>query len=312
MIELWVGEDDFEIWRELTEIRRQNQSKARTYQADSELLNQFDQIFFGISLFDDDQILILDNWSTNKELFEKFSEIVDSIEDTKRVICIENKPDKRLKSYKNIKKVAKERIFEPWNAKSNRVTKDMVSWASAEAEKFSVKINSTLMTNLIIRLDFNKGQIWRALERFSFLNQPISEDDIEVHLPKKLEVNSFEILEKAATGGDFTQDIQNLKAKEEPYYFMGLLSSQALMLAFAESIPEGENISDYASQLGVHPYALSSAGRLSKKISSKKSLGMVKIFADAGSDIKGGSVKSSGDPWLAIELALYKVSNIGK
>lgn len=312
MIELWVGEDDFEIWRELTEVRRQNQGKVRTYQADPELLDQFDQIFFGVSLFDDNQILILDNWSINKDLFEKFSEIVDDIDDTKRVICVENKPDKRLKAYKNIKKVAQERIFDIWNTKNNRVTKDMISWAEEWAEKFGISINLTLMTHLIVRLEFNKGQIWRALERFSFLDQPISEDDIEVHLPKKLEVNSFEILEKAATGGDFMLDIQNLKAKEDPYYFMGLLSSQALMVAFADSVPDNENISEYASQLGVHPYALSSAGRLSKKIGSKRSLGMVKIFADAGSDIKGGSVKSSSDPWLAIELALYKVSNIGK
>lgn len=302
MITLLTGENSFELKRALDKCELAFVGVAEKFDGTDLELSQLPDLLLGATLFADKRMIIVKNLSENKSLWEVLPEWLGRVSDDTHVVLVEPKPDKRTKTFKDLKKYANVSEFANWGDRDTALAE---KWVMTEAEVLGITLDKKCVQLIVERVGLDQWQLYHALQKLSVLDvvSPEIIDDVIDAAPSENVFNLFD----AALRGDrqkVARMLSALQQVQDPYMTFGLLSSQCFQLAVLTATEKSVN--DIARDIGAHPYALGKLAPHAKKIGPESVLKITKYFAEADT-----AMKSSGaDPWVLIEEALIKVTNL--
>lgn len=302
MITVLIGENNFEVTRMVNKLVAEFDGVAEKIDGSELDKKQLPDLLAGATLFADKRLVIIKNLSENKSLWTDFATFIPRISDDIHVVLVEQKPDKRTKTYKDLQKVAEVQEFIPW---TERDAKKAEEWAIKEAAELGFTLNRKNAEILVRRVGTDQWQLFRALEKLSFIDD-VTPSVIEATIEANPTENVFHLFDAALKSdtAKVQQMIATLQLTEDPYRLFGLLSGQVFQLTalVVSEKPSGE----VAKDIGVHPYALSQLTSHAKSLGRTKAKRIVTIFAEADADMKSLGV----EPWILLERALLKTTNI--
>lgn len=302
MITLLTGDNSFELTRALNGIVSAFDGLAEKFDGSDLIVGQLPDLLLGATLFADKRLVILANLSENKHLWEVLPEWLERMSDDIHLVLVEQKPDKRTKTYKDLKKNAAVKEFVQWG---ERDIQQVVAWVIVEAESLGFELDKNSAQLLVSRIGVDQWRLHSALQKLSVL-ESIDKPALEKYIDATPSENVFNLLDAALRGDTHrvTVMIRSLQAAQDPYMTFGLLTGQVFQLA-ALATSEGPS-SEVASAIGAHPYALSKLSPHAKRLGLSGVRKVAKYFAQADSAMKSSSV----DPWILIEEALIKTTSV--
>jgi len=302
MITLILGENSFEIDRELARMVAGFDGRAEKIDGSELELRQIPDLLMGASLFAEKRLVIIKNLSDNKAVWANFSDWLPRVSDDIQLVLVEPKPDKRTKTFKDLQKAADVKEFKPWGERDQRIAED---WAVKEAKVMGMTLSGPLARKLVERTGVDQWRVFHALEKLAVLEEITLETIDDIVDPNPTE-SIFQLFETALRGdvAKLHATLQVLELTEEAYQLFGLLSGQAfqLMVLSASDKPS----SDVARDIGAHPFVLSKLSPYAKKLGRVGAKKVIAAFTEADQDMKTSTL----DPWVAIERALLKVAAI--
>ena len=258
-------------------------------------------IMQGQSLFALERTVIISRLSDNSALWAELPEI--TVSGSTKVVLLENKLDKRTKTYKWLRKNAEIYEFTPLNERQKpRLSK----WCVDKARKRGYALSAVQAEILIDRLGYDQLRLSNFIEQLSFAGE-ITDDLLDKLAPLAKSENAFELFTAALSGdsGRIHEIISYLEAEggaESAYQTMGLLASQAVNLN-ALVLSGNDNVS-VAADFSTSPYILQKLSSYASKIGSSQLAVINKALFYADLQMK----TTSASPWLLIEAALIEVA----
>lgn len=302
MITVLTGDNSFELARALAAIRAKFADAVEQYDGEDLELAQLPDLLLGGTLFSTERLVVIKSLSDNKKLWDILPEWLEKSDVDTHVVLVEPKPDKRTKTYKELKKNADVREFASWG---DRDVMAAEKWVVDEAARQDMKLDKKLAQQLVARVGLDQWQLFHAIEKLAVLDT-VDADTIERVVEANPTENVFNLLDAALRGDSrkVATMIQTLQISQDPYMTFGLLSGQVFQLAALVTTdkPAGE----LASVIGAHPYALGKLAPYAKKLGRSGARRILTIFADADAAMKSSAV----DPWLLVERALIKTTTL--
>ncbi|MDB5165184.1 MAG: hypothetical protein JWM00_74 [Candidatus Saccharibacteria bacterium] len=299
---LLIGENSFEIERELQRIAASFDGTPEKIDGSELELKQIPDLLMGSSLFADKRLVIIKNLSQSKAIWTDFADWLPRVSDDIQLVLVEPKPDKRLRTFKELQKIADVREFKPWGERDNRVAEE---WAVREAKTMGLALSGILARKLVERTGVDQWRVFHGLEKLAVL-ESVSADIIEEVVDANPTENIFQLFETALKGdvGKVHDMLQTLELTQEAYQLFALLSSQAFQLA---ALTVGDKPSgEVAKDIGAHPFVLSKLSPIAKQLGRPGARKVIAAFAEADETMKTSAI----DPWVAIERALLKIASI--
>ncbi len=300
MITLLTGDNSFELTRALDVLTAGFAGTAEKHDGSDLALPQLPDLLLGGTLFASERLVIIRELSANKQLWDVLPDWLERTSDDVHVVLVEPKPDKRTKTFKELKKHATVREFMAWG---DRDVMAAEKWTLEEASRQGLTLDRKLAAQLVARVGLDQWQLYHAIEKLAVL-ETVDAGVIEEVIEANPSENVFNLFE-AALRGDAKKAsgmIRTLQAAQDPYMTFGLLAGQAFQLATlgATDKPSAE----VASAIGAHPYALGKLTPYAKRLGRGGTKKILLIFADTDVAMKS----TATDPWLLIEEALIKTS----
>ena len=301
MLLLLFGENSYERSQALNQ--RLADFSGSIERLDAENLKPADlaDLFFSTNLFASSRLIVVRAAADNKPLWTELANWLTKADHETNLIFVEDKLDKRSKTYKQFQKLAGVHEYLAYGAKD---TARLTSWLSQRAQAMDVDLTSQLARQLIDRVGLDQWRLASALEQLAVFPS-LSSKLIDEIVPLSIEENVFELFELALKGdrARLQQVIASLSLSEEPYKVFGLLSAQLIQLA-ALTLSDGP-AGQVAKDIGAHPFVLSKLDRFAKQLSKADLARVIAIFDQADADLKS----SATPPWLIIERCLLKLAN---
>lgn len=296
-----VGENTFERSRALQTIVTAFDGEAQTIDAASLTLRDIPDLFMATSLLEDRRLIVIKDLSENSDLWNRLPEWLDKVSDTTEIVLLETKPDRRTKTFKELKGQSNFSEFPLWQERDTAVA---AVWLISQADGMGLHLDKKSAHEILERVGLDQYRLVFALEKLSLAEQPISTKIIEELVDADVSANVFSLFETALSGNAprLQELLDNLKLTEDPYRVFGLLISQVFSLAAVYLAGEGD---DPSRDLAVHPYVVKKLGAHAKKLSRSKLQKIVRAFFDADRAMKTTSI----DPWLRIERVLAILAN---
>lgn len=300
MITLLTGENSFEIDRELRRIVEGFDGSAEKIDGSEIELRQLPDLLMGVSLFSEKRLVVIKNLSENSSVWIDFADWLDRVSDDIHVVLVDQKPDKRTRTYKELQKLAKVNEFKPWGERDQAVAE---KWTLEEAERLGLKLDRGLVRQVIERTGFDQWRVYHALQKLAVLDT-VTSDTIADIVELSPTENIFQLFETALKGetDKLHAMIQTLQVTEDAYKVFGLLNGQVFQLATlaVTNKPYGEVAKDIAA----HPFVLSKLSSYAKKRGKRGASKIIAIFDDTDQRMK----TSTADGWTLIERALMKIA----
>ena len=251
MIHLLHGNNEFEKRAALAALV----GDADVMRRDGEALTLADiqEITIGQTLFTQSSVYVISKLSENPDIWPRLPEI--SFDDDNTIILVENKLDKRTKTYKWLQKTAKTQEFVPL---SDRQKPQLITWCETQAHERGYKLTRKQIGMLIDRLGFDQLRLSNFLDQLA-LAEKITDALINDLVPLARSENVFDLF-VAALSKDY-ETVHNIisyleseSGTDGAYQTMGLLASQATNMA-ALVLSGGDN-NMVAVDLSVNPYVL--------------------------------------------------------
>lgn len=298
MITVLTGDNNFEMTRALDAIAASFDGAPEKIDGSNLELSHLPDLLLGATLFADKRLVIIRDLSDNKALWDVLPDWLPKIDNDIHLVLVEPKPDKRTKTFKELKKHAEVREFAVWGDRDAYAAE---SWVIAEAKRQALALDKVAARILVERVGMDQWQLFHAIEKLSVLDD-VTPQTIEHVIEANPTENVFNLFEAALRGDSpkVHDMIAVLGRTQDPYMTFGLLAGQVFQLA-ALSVTDKPS-SEVAKDIGAHPYALSKIAPHAKSLGRAKIKKIVRIFADADSDMKS----TGADPWLLIEKALIQ------
>lgn len=302
MITLLSGENSFENERALERIIREETASPERIDGSTIEVKQLPDLLMGATLFASKRLVIIRNLSENKALWSDFGNWLPRVSDDIHLVLVEAKPDKRMKTYKDLQKVASVHESKVW---TDRDSMKAEQWVSSEAKVKGFELDKKCARLLVERVGIDQWLLAGALEKLAVLDH-ISPEVIEEVIEANPIENVFNLLETALRGDThrIRSMVNTLELNEDPYRLFGLLSSQGFQLATLSVTDKPSG--DVAKDIGAHPFVLSKLVPHARKLGPAGARKLINALAEADSGMK----TSAAEPWLLIERALAKIARI--
>lgn len=302
MITVLTGDSSFDIDRALRDIAARFDGVVERVDGTELTLKQIPDLLMGGTLFATKRLVVIKGLSENKTVWTDFSDWLTRVSDDIHLVLVEPKLDKRTKTYRDLQKVAEVTEYKAW---TERDIAKAEQWVAGEAKVLDCDIDRESIRLLVQRVGPDQWELHQALQKLAVLETVTPEVIVEVIEANPTE-NVFDLFEAALRGNALTvkQMIATLSLSEDPYRLFGLLSGQAFQLALLAIADKPST--EVAKDFGVHPYAL---GKLSSHATRLKKSGAKKVVA-AFAEADAGMKSSATDPWLLIERALIKTTQL--
>ncbi len=302
MITVLTGENSFELTRALDSVVGAFTGTAEKFDGSDLELAQLPDLLLGGTLFATERLVIIKNLAENKQLWDVLPDWLERMSDDVHVVLVEPKPDKRTKTYKDLKKFADVREFALWSDRDELLAE---KWVVEEAKQQGLSLDKKLAQQLVTRVGLDQWQLFHAIEKLAVLGD-VTPEIIEQTIEPNPTENVFNLLDAALRGDAHrvSDMIRTLQISQDPYMTFGLLAGQAFQLAVlaVADKPSGE----VAKDIGAHPYALGKLSPHAKKLGRTGTKKIVQIFARADTAMKSTAI----DPWLLIEQSLIKTASL--
>lgn len=300
MIYFFIGENSFEIDRTIRQITAEFSGAVEKKDPAEIESRDLPDILMGQTLFSDKRCVIIKQLSENKAVWNELPEWLGKTSDGVTLILVEEKPDKRTKTFKELQKVASVREFPVWSLKD---TPKAVQWVLDEAKAQGVKLGNTEARHLVGRVGAEQWRLHQALEKLGLMENvsTVAIDDVTDAHPSE---NVFTLLETALQGDTdrVQQALRTLRQTEDPYRLFGLLGTQVLQLA-ALSYSE-QSLSRLAGEIGAPPFVLTKLAPFASRLGHSRAKALVESAAETDRLMKS----SASDPWTLIERLLLKIT----
>ena len=298
MIHLLYGDNEFEKQAALVSLV--GDADVVRYDGEELTLADMQEITIGQTLFSQSTVYVISKLSDNPDIWPRLPEI--SFDDDKTVILLENKLDKRTKTYKWLQKTAKTQEFLPL---SDRQKPQLISWCEVQARERGYGLTRTQIGTLVDRLGFDQLRLSNFLDQLALVEE-ITDELIDQLVPLARSENVFDLF-VAALSKDY-ETVHNIISYLESesgldgaYQTMGLLASQATNMA-ALVLAGGDN-KTVAADLSVNPYVLQRLSSSARTIDIEHLRQINDALFQADLQMKTTGV----NPWLLIEAALVSV-----
>lgn len=302
MITVLTGENSFETTRALDGLIAGFAGQAEKYDGGELVLAQLPDLLMGGTLFASERLVIIKDLSSNKQLWDVLPTWLQRASDDVHVVLVEPKPDKRTKTFKELKKHSAVREFTAWG---DRDSGPAEKWVTDEAKRLGLELDRKSAGMLVARVGLDQWQLYHAVEKLAVLGK-VTPQVIETVIDAAPSENVFNLLD-AALRGDTTKVsamIDTLRRTQDPYMTFGLLGGQVFQ--FAALAATSKSSGDVAKDIGAHPYALGKLAPHAQRLGKPGAKKLIATFADT--DI---AMKSTGiEPWLLIERALLRTTII--
>ena len=301
MINLLTGSNSFELERYLAGLRKSFGGTAEIVDGSRLELNQLPDLLMGRTLFADKRLVIVRNLSESKDVWSRLPEWLGRVSDDIELVLVEPKLDKRTSTYKELKKHTNFVELSKWSDRDYAKAK---AWLAEELSLRKITIDKKFIELLISRVGMDQWNLSSALDKLSLLDT-IDQNAIEQHIEASYSENIFNLFEAALSGNSSEVDdmLYIFEKSEDPYKLFGLLAGQAFQFA---ALAFGPSSSEVASDIGVHPYAISKLSKYTTKLGKSGAKKVIRILNKADFDMKN----SRAEPWFLIRRALLEVSNI--
>ena len=295
MIYLLHGDNEFEKRAALAALV----GDADVMRRDGEALTLADiqEITIGQTLFTQSSVYVISRLSENSDIWMQLPEI--SFDNDNTIILVENKLDKRTKTYKWLQKTAKTQEFV---ALGDRQKPQLITWCETQAHERGYKLTRKQIGMLIDRLGFDQLRLSNFLDQLA-LAEKITDELINDLVPLARSENVFDLF-VAALSKDY-ETVHNIisyleseSGTDGAYQTMGLLASQATNMA-ALVLSGGDN-NMVAADLSVNPYVLQRLSSSARTIDGERLKQINNALFQADLQMKTTGVS----PWLLIETAL--------
>ena len=298
MIYLLHGNNEFEKRAALVALV----GDAVMVRRDGEALTLADiqEITIGQTLFTQSSVYVISRLSENPDIWPRLPEIL--FDDDNTIILVENKLDKRTKTYKWLQKTAKTQEFVPLG---DRQKPQLITWCETQAHERGYKLTRKQIGMLIDRLGFDQLRLSNFLDQLA-LAEKITDALINDLVPLARSENVFDLF-VAALSKDYEtvhsiiSYLESESGTDGAYQTMGLLASQATNMA-ALVLSGGDN-KLVAADLSVNPYVLQRLSSSARTIDIEhlRRINDALFQADLQRNTTGVN------PWLLIETALVKL-----
>jgi DNA polymerase III delta subunit len=301
MITLLSGDNSFEIEQALTEISDNFDGNVEKIDGGDLQLSQLPDILMGVSLFATARTIVIRNLSENKPIWAVFGDWLPRISDDIHLVLVESKPDKRTATFKSLKDNATIREFQSW---TDRDVSKAEKWVIEQSSKLGFKLDKKNTQTLVARVGIDQWQLFHAIEKLALVDT-VSSETIKDIIEASPSENVFELFETALKGDtkELIRILRVLESTEDVFRLSALLFTQAFQLMVVASAIKSDNI---AKDFGIHPYVVSKLESITKHVGKSGAAKIVRIFAQTDDDMK----ISRAEPWLLIECALMKITNI--
>ena len=233
---------------------------------------------------------LISKLSENSEIWSQIPDI--KFDDDRTIILVEDKIDKRTKTYKWLQKNTKVQEFSPL---SDRQKPQLLKWCVAEAKVRECELTNHQAEIIVDRLGFDQLRLSNFLDQLA-LAEKVTDDLIDNFIPLARTENVFDLFVSALAGDydkvhDIISYLESESGVDGAYQTMGLLASQATNLT-ALVLADGDS-KLVASTKGVDKKKL-------KKIND--------ALLRADLQMKTTSV----NPWLIVEAALVGIGKYTK
>ncbi len=263
MLILLYGEDSYRSRQKLKEIIGQYQTKHRTglnlvrFREEDLDFSQVKEKVESVSMFDEKKLIILENIFENKSFLGEFSEYVkkNKLKQNQDIILVIHQEGKLaitpFKSWLT--------MFEEFKPLSGAY---LVNWLKKEAARQKIAISLDALKKLVSYSDNDLWQINNQLNKLASYRagQPINEEDIDLLVGPKIEVNIFKTLDALAQRDKKTALKllhEHLNQGENEIYLLTMFIYQLRgLLKLKDLISRGTPYHTLAKKSGLHPYAV--------------------------------------------------------
>ena len=300
---LYIGENDFALRQALHQARERfitvhGEQSFEQREGSSLSISDLPQLFQGASLFSPQRLVLISDASANKVIWEALPEYLKDDEDM-TVILHESHPDKRTKTYKWLQKNAEVKQFEALD------DRDLSNWVQTHGRDAGINLEPEVARFLMSHVGGDQWRLHYEIQKLSLAKRPITKELIRDIIDPHPSATAFELLDATIAGrrGDVEYLIGVVRLAEDPYKFIGLLTSQVYALAVCHAAGD-RPAATIAKDAGIHPYVASKTLAITRRLSGEKLSAIISTIAELDMMIK----TSGGDPWMLIESSLIKIA----
>lgn len=299
MITVLTGENDYAISRAVRQLVHDFVGEAERFEGTSLEPGQLPDICAGATLFATDRLVVIADASDNKPLWGELEQWVSKVPETTHLVLVEPHPDKRTKTYKQLISHGEVRDHKLLD------TPSLIAWLQAKARESGMDMPRDEAQYLVTYVGHDQWRLRSELQKLLLSEKPINRDLIHEITEPYPEASAFELLDSVFAGKlDRAEELlELLSEREDPYLFLGLLSSQLMaMLAIATG---GQRRNDeIARDVGVHPFVIQKLGPVVRRIGREGVIDAVDKLAEC--DVR---IKTSGvEPWDQLRRTLLTIS----
>lgn len=301
MIYLLLGENQFEKSERLNRLKASFDGEIDRFAGEGIEPGLLREILTGQTLFSQNRLIVISKLSESSA-WQELSELpLDDVE----LILLEDKVDKRTKTYKWLKKEAKIEEFNLW---SDWDRDKAVSWCQQQAKQaHGVDLKRELAAKLVERLGTDQMRLDGVLAQLS-LAEKVDRQLVDELVPLAKTESVFGLFEAALDGrlDEVKRIVAFLEAEsgdDGAYMTLGLLASQLLQLNGL--VLSGGDVSRVASDFGANPRMVRRLEPYAKQIDRARLRKINQSLSQADLSMKTAYVS----PWLIIETALVEISN---
>ena len=219
--------------------------------------------FYSTSLFSPKVLFIVKDMSANKELSEKFVELITKKQPENDLIIVEPKLDKRSKLYAALKSKTEYKEF------NQPIAAQLVSWAINWTKQNGGNISTGDADYLIALVGPNQQLIKSELEKLLIFSPKITKESIDSLVEPSPQSTVFNLV-NATINRDHKRVSkiysEQRRLKVEHRMIIGSLAWQLHLIALVK-LAESRSLSEISSKSGVSPNQLDDARKLARNIS---------------------------------------------
>lgn len=304
MIYLLVGENSYKIEQELARLLAGREPVERW--SGSELdESRLSDIMRGMSLFAAERTVVIKELSEQKELWERLVQWQADMAADTELVMIEQKIDKRTKTYKELAQHARIIVCDHWTDKQRH---EAYEWLRALCKQQGVAISRAQIEDMVARAQIpgekpgatyiDQMQLFQAVQALSVLGE-VTDEAIAVVLPPAPGQTVFELLE-AALARDTAKTgtiLAQLHTSLDPYIAFAVIVKQWLQLV---SVILAQS---QAGSLPIHPYALGKLQNQARLVTRTDARRVSELAADLDAALKHSELT----PWDAVDRLVMAI-----
>lgn len=298
MITLLTGPNSFAIAQTLRDKRRDFSGEVETFDAAELEPRQLPDLFTGMTLFSPQRMVVLRGASAHKTLWAELEQWVERVPAETDILLVDNAPDKRTKTYKQLQKHA--------TIKDHRelAESELVSWLQTYARQSDVELQTDVIRYLVSYVGHDQWRLKSEFDKLLLADQPITRQLIQDITEPYPEATAFELLDSVFSRNESRvhELIALLREREDPYQFFGLLSSQVLAL-YAIVAAGTRRPDEIARDMALHPFVVKKLTLVARKLGKKSVERLIERLAYADERIK----TTGTDPWRQLEITLLSI-----